>query len=99
MLIKYTAMNTYDIHTLPNVFEKPAIFIVNTDKAGAPGQHWVSIYISKKGHCEYFDSFGMPPYIPAHVDFINRHSKKLVYNNVSFQSMDSSLCGHYCCVY
>ncbi|KAF4522353.1 hypothetical protein B566_EDAN011073 [Ephemera danica] len=84
----------FETDTLPNVFEKPAIFIVNTDKAGAPGQHWVSIYISKKGHCEYFDSFGMPPYIPAHVDFINRHKvpkpyvmlSKTTYNHVKLNT-------------
>jgi hypothetical protein len=89
----------YAADMLPQSFTLPATFIVNTDESGLPGQHWVSIHINRLGNCEYFDSFGMPPAIPAHLLFIKKNCKKITYNKTSLQSLSSSLCGHYCCIF
>lgn len=35
--------------------------VINTSKADDKGEHWVGVYFSKDGDCEYFDSFGFPP--------------------------------------
>ena len=35
-------------------------FIVNTDLAIDPGQHWVALYF-KGNKAIYFDSYGLPP--------------------------------------
>ena len=35
--------------------------IINTSRADEKGEHWVGVYFSKAGDCEYFDSFGLPP--------------------------------------
>lgn len=90
----------YAADTLPKTFSKPAAFIVNTDKQNAPGQHWVAIYVDAKGNCEYFDSFGLPPFIPDHLNFMRKHSKHSVTSNkMSLQGFESSVCGHYACMY
>jgi hypothetical protein len=90
----------YAADTLPKTFSKPAAFIVNTDKQDSPGQHWVAMYIDNIGNCEYFDSYGIPPYIPDHINFIRKHGKRsVVYNKSSLQGLDSSVCGHYACMY
>ena len=40
--------------------DKTVAYIVNTDPAHKPGQHWVAFYITKKT-VYYFDSYGLPP--------------------------------------
>lgn len=84
---------------LPMTFQKPAIFIVNTDTKDKPGEHWISIYFSNGGVCEYFDSFGMPPIVCEHIKFIKEHANKLLYNPMSIQSLDTSVCGQYCVMF
>lgn len=34
-------------------------YIVNTDPAGKPGEHWLAIW-TRNRVCEVFDSYGMP---------------------------------------
>ena len=34
-------------------------YIVNTDPAGEPGQHWLALW-TEKGVCEVMDSYGLP---------------------------------------
>jgi hypothetical protein len=90
----------YAADTLPKKFSKPAAIIVNTDKQNAPGQHWVAMYFDTIGNCEYFDSFGLPPYIPDHVNFIRKHGKQgIMWGKSSLQGLESSVCGHYTCMY
>lgn len=84
---------------LPQTFSKPALFIVNTDPQNLPGTHWVAMYFDAKNYCEYFDSYGMPPTIKDHKDFIKVNAKNVKYNHNLLQSVDTSVCGHYCCVY
>jgi hypothetical protein len=49
---------------LPNkLIEKPVSMVVNTHKSNMPGEHWVAIYVNENGFGEYFDSFGMAPYV------------------------------------
>ena len=43
---------------IPFVKSYPSVFIVNTEKSDKKGEHWVAFYM-EKGHCLYFDSFGM----------------------------------------
>ena len=41
--------------------EYPGAYIVNTDRSGEPGQHWVAFYCETPGILEAFDSFGKNP--------------------------------------
>lgn len=85
--------------TLPTKFVTPAAFIVNTDIAQGPGEHWNVIFIDNKGNGEFFDSYGLPPLIENHVAFLKKHCNKFTFNKHPLQSVSSSVCGHYCCLY
>lgn len=41
----------------------PFSYIMNLDKSGKPGTHWIAVYVDpvKEMSAEYFDSFGDPP--------------------------------------
>lgn len=82
---------------LPKTFKKPALFIVNTQEAKFSGEHWISIYISEKGHCEYFDAFGQQPSVLHHIKFIKKHCTSCVYSNNQIQGPFSSKCGQFSC--
>ena len=72
-------------------------FIVNTDKYGEPGTHWVGIYVSQDDSVVYFDSFGIDPNVdPYIINLIHECGKSsLYYSNRQIQSFNSSLCGLY----
>ena len=71
-------------------------FIINTDPHNKPGEHWVALYITSFGKCIYFDSFGIPPFIPAIQNFISRNSLNMTYNRLVLQPFSSLKCGLYC---
>jgi len=61
------------------------------------GTHWVAI--SYQGQfIFYFDSFGAPP--PTDVlKWLKKSRRKIAYNNVIIQALESTLCGFYCIYY
>ena len=81
----------------PNV--RPILFVVNTDRARGPGEHWVCIYLNPSGVGEYFDSYGFPPYHREIKTFLRKNSRRYVYNNVVLQEPFSQTCGYYCVYY
>lgn len=86
--------------TLPNaVTSKPAFFIVNSDPMAKPGTHWLAISVDACGHGEYFDSYGVKPFVATHRRFLSRVCKTWTYNHVDLQALNSSVCGHYCVMY
>lgn len=90
----------YPIDTLPNrVYKKPASFVVNTDPSYLPGTHWVAVFFPVRGHAEFFDSFGRPPFDKRFKKFLSNNSTKYIYNRVKLQDNYSLMCGKYCCVY
>jgi len=77
----------------------PAMFIVNTDPRSKPGSHWQAIFIDCDRRGEFFDSYGLPPYIPHHVAFLKRACKSYKYSHVDLQALNSSVCGQYCVMF
>ena len=73
-----------------------AVHIVNTDKAGEPGQHWLGLW-TQQNKCEIFDSHGLPLHVYKDPDFNQRWSqwKYLTRSDITLQAMDSQTCGHY----
>jgi hypothetical protein len=69
----------------------PYGIIVNTDKAGERGTHWVAIYVHNNDSAEYFDSFGQRPNIEIE-KFINNF-KHVKMNNIKIQSSFDTSCG------
>jgi len=63
------------------------------------GTHWVCVYNDPKSKdVEYFDSFGLRP-ADRIVEYMDTAGKGIVYKDVDIQSIDSIMCGYYCCYY
>jgi hypothetical protein len=81
----------YSANNIPYFNEVPHGIVVNTDKLGEPGTHWVAIYVKDKNSVEYFDSFAQPPN-----KFIENYLKKFQYlkiNKTKIQSIFDTSCG------
>lgn len=90
----------YPINFLLDIkVKRPCSFIINTDNSSLPGQHWFAIYIPKKGECEYFDSYGLPPRNLEVYLFFKKHNFKWKYNKIHLQSNTSSSCGKFCVIF
>ena len=77
--------------------KKEAAFVVNTDTHDKIGSHWLSMFISDEDTLEFFDSFGFPS--SMYEPFISQHAsafKNVKYNETTFQSPTSNVCGQYC---
>lgn len=86
--------------TLPRRLHKtPALLICNTDPITKPGSHWIAFYIDRDGQGEFWDSYGLPPIVPSHRKFLDRHCKKWTHNHTTLQAIDSQVCGEYCVLY
>ena len=74
----------------------PSCFVANTDPASKAGTHWVACFCATANRVEFFDSYGLPPsaYGSLRLPLRPTHT-----NSVSFQSLRSSACGHYCIYY
>ena len=79
------------LDTLPKKPNKKECGIVNFDKSGGSGTHWVAWY--KNGKIKiYFDSYGVQP--PTEV--INYLGKQISYNTDQVQPRGEVFCGHLC---
>ena len=68
------------------------------DPSYKPGVHWVAVYIDRKGHPEYFDSFGRPR--PREIkDFLFTCAESWNYNDVPVQELYSTTCGQFVVFY
>ena len=79
------------LETLPKKLSKKECGIVNFDKSGGPGTHWVAWYKSGKTKI-YFDSYGVQPLI----EVINYLGKTIRYNTDQVQPVGQVFCGHLC---
>ena len=79
------------LDTLPNKPNKKECGIVNFDKSGGPGTHWVAWYKNGKTKI-YFDSYGVQP--PTGV--IQYLGKLICYNTDQVQPRGQVFCGHLC---
>ena len=82
-----------DLHCLPIILNYPSGLIVNSDSCNFPGAHWIAIYFKSSRKCYFFDSFGMPPILKSHRDYIYRYSEKMDYNSFTVQGPLSVTCG------
>ena len=74
--------------------------VVNTDTHTESGSHWLAIHLQYRSHSSYyFDSYGLPPFIPSIQSFINRNYIVWDYNTIQLQGPTSTVCGKYCCIF
>ena len=75
-------------------------YIVNTDPADKPGQHWLALWV-KKNCSEVFDSYGLPLTVYADPELHRWLGvfKYLTHSGQTLQALDSQACGHYALQY
>ena len=79
------------LDTLPKKPNKKECGIVNFDKSGGPGTHWVAWYKNGKTKI-YFDSYGVQPPI----EVIQYLGKPIYYNTDQVQPAGEVICEHLC---
>jgi hypothetical protein len=81
---------------------EPYCLISNIDERWQPGSHWIAIYVTET-QIEYFDPYGLYPFIPNIAKFLKNESKRrgvpIRTNSTKIQGMRSSACGHFCMTY
>lgn len=100
-------LSVIDTHTvgvfpadqIPRVWTKPTAFVLNTDDHTKPGMHWVAVHVDKLGNAMYFDSYGIPPFIPEHFNRLRKNCKHFRWNAVQLQSESSDTCGQFCLMF
>lgn len=85
---------------LPRIFKKNKcrFWVVNTDRCGGRGIHWVAFHFPLRGPAEFFDSLGnSPEYYNTRFRYIlTINGPRYQYSTSRIQSETSSVCGHYC---
>lgn len=81
---------------LPQITKYPSSLIVNTDKQGEKGEHWLEIYVDKYINCEFFDSFGLSEKDYGFESYIRTFSRNYTSNKFQMQDISSNACGYYC---
>ena len=66
-------------------------YIINTDKEGGSGTHWVALCIGRNSNYFYFDSYGNPA--PR---LLHEQLKNYSFNDREIQDYKASSCGFYC---
>jgi hypothetical protein len=85
---------------LPHSITQPGTFIVNTDPHTKRGSHWLAVNFQPKSYSgNYFDSYGLAPYISSIKEFLKRTCNVSEYNKTQLQGMSSTVCGKYCCIF
>ena len=81
----------FPVDTLPTKPSKKECGIVNFDKSGGSGTHWVAWYKNGKTKI-YFDSYGVQP-----LTEVNKYlGKSIYYNTDQVQPRGEVFCGHLC---
>ena len=74
--------------------------IVNTDPHTENGSHWLAIHFQSRSLSSYyFDSYGLPPFIPSVQSFIRSNCSVWDYNSIQLQGPTNTVCGKYCCLF
>lgn len=69
--------------------------VVNTDKLGQDGAHWLALYVSGPSKVEYFDSLARKTIVTDIRKYLRRF-KECNKNYVPLQPLNSEACGYYC---
>lgn len=83
---------------LPNLFNNPSCFILNTQPRNKNGEHWLAIYVDNNNHAYFFDSYGMPPKYYNLDTYMIKNSKSYEWNKARIQGK-KPFCGYYCILF
>ena len=91
------------VPTLHHRSDNDVCFVLNTDRHGLPGAHWLAFYYDNdRKRLEYFDSFGQPLSLYRSVSQSlgkRRYSILPMNTHGMLQALDSTACGYYCVLY
>ena len=76
------------------VYRRPSIFIVNTDPAPEPGQHWICMYVGDTDS-EFFDPMADPPQEEFRNFLTSNSESGYLLNTRQLQAFESDTCGHF----
>ena len=97
-LLKAYYRGAFPCNGLPNKKRrgKQSAYIINTDKKGQPGKHWIALW-TRDQLCEVMDSYGLPidVYGAKPLEDLLQHYPYVVSNQQSLQNVNSKSCGHY----
>ena len=89
--LKLNVRGVYLLDSMPDKPNDKECGIVNLDKSGGPGTHWVA-WFKNGGNKIYFDSYGIQP--PKEV--IKYLGRGINYNTDQIQPRGEVFCGHLC---
>ena len=92
-------IGVYPSDKIPKKWTIPSALVFNTDDSKHPESHWILIYTDRDQRGWYFASYGIPPFIPSHIQRMRKNCKTLRWNVVQLQSESSRVCGHYCIMF
>lgn len=93
-ITKKTFLGCFPANRLPIYKRYPFSAVINFDKYGKPGTHWVAMYVPNRFHVKYFDSFGLEG-IPMINKFLHKNFYFLTKQRIPFQNILSDVCGLY----
>ena len=95
-----TFLDVYASDLLPRSITKTCTAIGNADSHTDGGLHWLAVHFRPKSSSSYyFDSYGIVPFLPDILAYINRNCTTWEYNKRQLQSLISDVCCKYCCLY
>jgi hypothetical protein len=84
----------------PHAITRPGTVTINAGPQTRSGSHWFAIRLEPiSSNAFYFESYGLPPLVPAFQSFLRRTSSVWEYNKTQLQGLTSTVCGHYCCLF
>jgi hypothetical protein len=93
----------YAIDTVPSLSGSnktlPRFYLVNTDRAEGPGEHWIILFYVSSNFLEIFDSMGQSPQAYDKclaASFSGTPGLIVSYTNKRLQSLSSNVCGAHC---
>ena len=86
------------IDLIPDDLRIPAIIVVNHDKSGERGSHWIVLHFKENNIVEHCDSIGRKRIRYIHNLLISKN-KTYRYNNKRIQDYKTNMCGLFCIFY
>lgn len=87
-------LGVFPCDQLPTNVHRPSCLIVNSDRLGEKGEHWMAIFVNKEGYGDFFCSYGSKPNV-RFTKFMNEHCYDWNYNAKRIQNTYSTTCGQY----
>lgn len=93
--LKQSFLGVFPVDKAPGIRTLPSALILNLDTSNLSGSHWVALFFTKHGKCEYFDSYGRKPYGRI-LNYIAANTLAYTYNNACVQDLWTVSCGQMC---